>query len=39
MAYYQGKDKSKAVELLKESLHLDPRQDAARSLLADLEKR
>jgi predicted AlkP superfamily phosphohydrolase/phosphomutase/tetratricopeptide (TPR) repeat protein len=38
MAYYQGKDKRKAVELLKESLRLDPRQEAARSLLSDWEK-
>ncbi len=38
MAYYQGRDRKKAVDFLKESLRLDPQQDTARSLLSKWEK-
>ena len=38
MAYYQARQKEKAIGILKESLRLDPAQPSARSLLAEWEK-
>ncbi len=38
MAYYQARQKEKAIGTLKESLKLDPVQPSARSLLAEWEK-
>ena len=39
MAYYQNRDREKAIGILKESLRLDPGQGSARSLLSEWEKR
>lgn len=38
MAYYEAKQRDKAIGVLKESLRLDPRQASARSLLSQWEK-
>jgi tetratricopeptide (TPR) repeat protein len=39
MAYYQNRERQKAVATLKESLQLDPRQSSARAMLEEWEKR
>jgi len=38
MAYYQARQKEKAIGILKESLKLDPVQPSARAMLAEWEK-
>ena len=38
LAYYQARQKEKAIGILKESLKLDPVQPSARSMLAEWEK-